>query len=56
MAARFVATSLLAVIECSTEGSVGESPEILQMTFSKLVGGGLSCFGDLRAASVQKPL
>jgi AcrR family transcriptional regulator len=54
IAARFVATSLLAVIECSIEGNGGESPENLQLIFSKLVGGGLSRFGDAKSDSNQK--
>ena len=45
---RFVATSLLAVIECSIEGNAVESPETLQLIFSKLAGGGLSRFGDAK--------
>jgi|SRR5208283_4012306 len=53
---RFVATSLLAVIECSIEGKAGESPESLQLIFSKLAGGGLSRFGDAKFNSSQKPL
>jgi AcrR family transcriptional regulator len=42
---RFVASSLLAVIECSVENSAGESPQGLQAIFSKLVGGGVALFG-----------
>jgi|CZKY01.1.fsa_nt_gi AcrR family transcriptional regulator len=53
---RFVATSLLAVVECSIEGKACESPQSLQLTFSKLVGGGLSLFGDAKSNSTQKPL
>jgi len=53
---RFVASSLLAVIECSIEGKAGESPESLQLIFSKLVGGGLSRFGDAKFNSTPKPL
>lgn len=53
---RFVATSLLAVIECSIEGKARESPQSLQLIFSKLVGGGLSHFEDAKPNSTQKPL
>ncbi len=52
---RFVASSLLAVIECSIEGKAGDSPESLQLIFSKLAGGGLSRFGEAKFSS-QKPL
>jgi AcrR family transcriptional regulator len=45
IASRFVASSLLVVIECSIEGKAGESPESLQAIFSELVGGGLALFG-----------
>jgi AcrR family transcriptional regulator len=43
--ARFVATSLLAVIECWVESKAGESAQGLQAIFSKLVGGGLAVLG-----------
>ena len=39
---RFVATSLLAVIECWVENKACEPPQGLQAVFSKLVGGGLA--------------
>lgn len=39
---RFVASSLLAVIECWVESDGSESPQELQAIFSKLVGGGLT--------------
>jgi AcrR family transcriptional regulator len=42
VATRFVATSLLAVIECWVESKTGEPPQGLQAIFSKLVGGGLA--------------
>jgi AcrR family transcriptional regulator len=51
IAPRFVASSLLAVIQCSIEGDASESPESLQAIFSKLVGGGLALFTDARAGS-----
>lgn len=51
---RFLASSLLAVIECSIEGKAGESPESLQLIFSTLVGGGLSRFEDATVRSNQK--
>jgi AcrR family transcriptional regulator len=39
---RFVATSLLAVIECWVGNKACEAPQGLQAVFSKLVGGGLA--------------
>jgi AcrR family transcriptional regulator len=42
IAVRFVATSLLAVIECWIESKAGEAPQGLQAVFGKLVGGGLA--------------
>lgn len=42
---RFVATSLLAVIECWVESKACEPPQSLQAIFSKLVGGGLALLG-----------
>jgi len=42
---RFVAASLLTVIECSIETNAGESASHLQAVFGGLVGGGLSAFG-----------
>lgn len=54
--ARFVASSLLTVIECAIEGGASRSPDSLQLTFSKLVGGGLSRFGGAKSNSTQKPL
>jgi len=53
---RFVASSLLAVIECSIQGKACESPQSLQVIFSELVGGGLSLFANAKANSTQKPL
>ena len=43
--ARFVATSLLAVIECWVESKACDPPQGLQAIFSKLVGGGLAVLG-----------
>jgi AcrR family transcriptional regulator len=43
--ARFVASSLFAVIECFVETAAGESPQKLQSIFGDLVGGGLGTFG-----------
>ena len=43
--ARFVATSLLAVIECWVESKTCDPPQGLQAIFSKLVGGGLAVLG-----------
>ncbi len=42
---RFIASSLLAVIECSIGTKAGESASQLQVVFGRLVGGGLSAFG-----------
>jgi len=42
IAMRFVATSLLAVIECWVESKACEPPQGLHAIFSKLVGGGLA--------------
>jgi AcrR family transcriptional regulator len=42
---RFIASSLLTVIECSIETNAGESASQLQAVFGSLVGGGLSAFG-----------
>lgn len=42
---RFIASSLLTVIECSIETNAGESASDLQAVFDSLVGGGLSAFG-----------
>jgi AcrR family transcriptional regulator len=42
--ARFVASSLFAVIECFVESGADQSPQSLQKIFSGLVGGGLAVF------------
>ncbi len=46
--ARFVASSLFAVVECSLESSGRQSPQELQDIFQRLVGGGLSGLGSSR--------
>jgi AcrR family transcriptional regulator len=42
---RYVASTLLTVIECSIESEPRDSPQGLQSIFSKLVGGGLALVG-----------
>jgi AcrR family transcriptional regulator len=42
--ARFVASTLLAVVECFVETGAGESPKEMQRIFGTLVGGGLAAF------------
>jgi len=42
---RFIASSLLTVIECSIETNGGETASDLQAVFGSLVGGGLSALG-----------
>ncbi|MFY9646256.1 MAG: helix-turn-helix domain-containing protein [Terriglobales bacterium] len=54
--ARYVASSLVTVIECSIENGECVSPQRLQSIFSKLVGGGLALVGARDPSKVTNRL